>query len=218
MRIPARIPSNLLKAEYLRMQERTILKRIERIGAMVVVFLVILRVWLGTEMNGILLTSLMLMAILYMWAGFFLFSRVSLRDLATPASRSQVSPFMIASSIIMGLIYSFCTLGVTFGIFFYSGMNFMLSASFFLLLATTAITLIYHWLNDADRPLLWQYYKRSAVLGLLCLTIWVIPVDTKLQFLFREHPQFIEAYRDYRENPDNPVVYERLKEARSYFR
>jgi len=218
MRIPVRIPPNLLQAEYLRMHERTFLKRFERIGAIIVFLLIIFRIWLGTEFNGILLTSLMVFAIMYMWAGFFLFSRVSLRDLATPKSRSQVSLFMVVSSIVMGLIYSFCTLAVTYGIFFYDGMNFMLSASFFLVLVATAITLVYHWLNKADRPFLWQYYKRSAVMGLLCLTIWVIPVDTKLQFLFREHPEFIEAYKAYRENPDSILVQERLRTARSYFR
>ncbi|HSV87430.1 MAG TPA: hypothetical protein VLH61_02185 [Bacteroidales bacterium] len=218
MKIPGIIPTNFLRGEYLRMHERTVLKRIERFGAIIVFLLMIIRMWLGTEINGILLSALVIFSIGYMWSGFFLFSRVSLRDLATPKSRSQVSPFMVVSSIVMGFIYSFCTLAVIYGIFFYSGMNFMLSLAFFFILASTSITIAYHWLNKADRPLLRQYYKRSAVMGILCLALWVIPVDTKLQFLFREHPEFIEAYKAYRENPDNPVVHERLRSARSYFR
>lgn len=213
-----RIPSSLYQTDFLRMQERTMFKRIELALSIIIVFLLLFRFVFGTALNALLLPALVLQAIHYMWFGFFLFSRVSLRDLATPKSRSQVSVFMVISSIIMGILYSISIIAIVYGIFFYTGMNYILIVSVLFLFSATAITIFYHWLNEADRPLLSQYYKRSAILGIFCFMLWVTPVDLRLEVLFRKHPDFIEAYRYYRENPQSEEAKNRMSEARSYFR
>jgi len=186
--------------------------------ALITIGLLAFRFAFGTALNGLLITALVFLAIYYMWFGFFIFNRASLRDLATPKSRSKFTPFMVASGILMGLIYSFCTISIIYGIYFYQAMNFMLAAGFFFVLFATSFTLVYHRLNPQDAPYLRQFYRRSAILGLFCLFMWITPVDTRLQLLFRKHPDFIEAYKNYRINPDDPQAEERLKTARSLFR
>ncbi|MEE4176292.1 MAG: hypothetical protein V2I46_02160 [Bacteroides sp.] len=199
-------------------QNNTLFKKIEFYGALVTLALLIYRVVFGTGLNGLLITALVVMAIYYMWFGFFIFSGRSLRDLATPQSRKRISPFRIASSILMGLVYSFCTIAILYAVFFYEAMNFMLAFAFFLSLLATGFTLVYHKLNPEDGPYLRQFYQRSAILGLLCLAMWITPVNTRLKVLFRQHPDYIEAYQNYRANPDDEQAEEALRKARSFFR
>jgi len=217
-KILEKLPSSLIKTDFLRMKERTVFKRIEIVGTIAIVLLILFRFLFGTSLNGVLLVVLVFQTIYYMWFGFFLFSRVSLRDLATPKSRNQVSPFMVISSIIMGLVYSVATIAMVYGLFFYQGMNVVLSGAVLLIILSSGITLLYHWLNVADRPLLKQYYKRSFILGAFCLALWLTPVDTRLEILFKDYPEFVEAYKNLRDNPDNEEAQQRLREARSYFR
>lgn len=198
--------------------KKNLFKKIEQIGGFFVVALLLFRFLFGTGLNGLLITALVLMAIYYMWFGFFIFTRASMLDLATPKSRSKFSAFMIASSILMGLVYSFCTISIVYGVFFYQGMNFMLGFSFLLVFFASSFTLVYHRLNREEGGYLRQFYRRSALLGLFCLAMWVTPVDTRLEVLFRKHPDFIEAYKNFRANPGDEQAEEHLKTVRSHFR
>jgi hypothetical protein len=72
--------------------KKNIFNKTERIGGLIVVALLLFRFLFGTALNGLLITSLVLMAIYYMWFGFFIFTRASISDLATPKSRSKFSP------------------------------------------------------------------------------------------------------------------------------
>jgi hypothetical protein len=198
--------------------KNTVFKKIELYGSLVTLALLLFRLIFGTGLNGLLITALVVMAIFYMGFGFFIFTGRTLRDLATPQSRSSFKPFRIASSILMGLVYSFCTIAILHGVFFYDSMNFMLAFAFFLTFLATSFTLVYHKLNPEDGPYLKQFYRRSAFLGLFCLIMWLTPVNTRLEVLFRKHPDFIEAYKDFRENPEDNQAEEALRRARSFFR
>lgn len=197
---------------------KTIFRKIELYGWLISIALMLYRLIFGTGLNGMLITALVIMAIYYMWFGFFIFTGRSLRDLATPQSRKTFRPFRIASSILMGLVYSFCTIAILHGVFFYDSMNFMLAFAFFLTFLATSFTLVYHKLNPEDGPYLKQFYRRSAILGLFCLALWLTPVNTRLEVLFRKHPDFIEAYKQFKENPGDPQAEEALRQARSVFR
>lgn len=199
-------------------KSKSIYRKIEYYGALFTIALLLFRFLFGTALNGLLITALVFMSIFYMWFGFFLFSKVKIRDLATPKSRSQFIPFVLGSSLIMGLVYSVGTIAIIYGVYFYQGMNFMLGLAFFLILISTAVILLYHWLRGDQSGHLRQFYRRSAILGLFCLIMWLIPINTRLQILFRNHPDFIEAYKNYRANPDDPNADERLRTARSLFR
>ena len=197
---------------------KTLYGKIEYYGALITMGLLLYRFTFGTALNGLLITSLVLMAIYYMWFGFFIFTKASLFDLARPQTRRQFSPFVIVSSIIMGLVYSFCTIAIIYGVYFYKAMNFMLATGFFLVLIASGFTLVYHWLNKNDAHYIRPFYRRSAILGLFCLFMWITPIDTRLHMLFRQHPDFIEAYKNHLANPNDEQAEERLKTAKGQFR
>lgn len=199
-------------------KSKNLYRKFEYYAALFTIALLLFRFLFGTALNGLLITALVLMAIFYMWFGFFIFTGASVRELATPKSRSKFTPFMLASSIVMGLIYSLCTIAIIYGVYFYQGMNFMLGLAFILVFFATAVIIFYRWFSHDHTSYLKQYFRRSAVLGLFCLFMWLTPVNTRLHILFRHHPDFIEAYKNHRANPDDPLAEEQLKNVRSHFR
>lgn len=194
------------------------LNRTEKYFALVVVILLGYRITFGVALDFFLLTAITLMAVFYLWFGFFLFNKAMPLDLVDRHKRSVYTGFRTVSSILMGLVYSVCLIAILYAVFFYPRMQFMLGFSVFLLSASLMLTLVYHWLNRSDKPFLMQYYRRTAILGTLILITLIIPVDKRLEILYDDYPGFVEAYREYRENPDSFEALEKLRGERSKFR
>ncbi len=196
----------------------TIFNRIETYGIIIVFILMALRGIFGPGLNSLMLYFTTLLAIFYLWLGFFIFTRTMPLDLLDPRRRAQFNPFIISSSIVMGVVYSYTFIAILFGFLFYSGMMFMLGSSFILVLVTTALLYFYDKQKPVPSWYMRQLYKRSILFGAISFILWVTPVDTRLEILFRDHPEFIEAYQHYRENPEDERAIERLREERSRFR
>ncbi|MFO7998117.1 MAG: hypothetical protein R6U86_03965 [Bacteroidales bacterium] len=196
----------------------TILNRVEKYGALIALFLLTYRVFFGIALDVFLLNAITLLAIYYLWLGFFLFNKTLPLDLVDRRKRVRFTPFRTVSSILMGLVYSVCLIAILYAVFFYPRMQFMLGFAFFLLGASLASTLVYHWLNKADWHFLSQFYRRTAILGVFILGTIITPVETRLGILYSNYPGFVEAYKEYRTNPDSPEALERLRSERSNFR
>ncbi|MFP4065452.1 MAG: hypothetical protein ACLFS0_08120, partial [Bacteroidales bacterium] len=102
--------------------------------------------------------------------------------------------------------------------FFYPGMQFMLASALILLLLFTGVMIGIQYMQKKFDPFCPRMYLRAAGLFIILLILWVPPVEDRLNILFRDHPEFIEAYLDYRDNPDDPENIQRLREQRSRFR
>ncbi len=194
------------------------MKRVELTGIIITGLLIVLRIVFGTFFNASLMVMLVLMAIYYLWFGFFLFNNVTHEQLFTKHDRGKFNLFNISSSIIMGVVYSFTVISIMFALFFYSKMNLMLGSSFFLLLMSLIFSIIYQNYYNVEKKYLHQFYIRSAAYGIICLFLLLTPVEKRLKVLFSDHPNFIEAYLDYRENPDDPKAEEELRKQRNRFR
>ncbi len=196
----------------------TALNRLERYGAIIVLCLLGFRFLFGVGLDFFLLTAITIMAVFYLWFGFFLFNNAVPLDLLDRRKLVGYTPFRTVSSILMGMVYSLCLIAILYAVFFYTRMQFMLGFSVFLLGVSTTLILIYHWFNRTDSAFLGQYYRRTAILGAFIIGLTFTPVDTRLKLLYAEFPGFIEAYREYRENPDSEQALEQLRSERSKFR
>lgn len=199
-------------------KQLTLLNKIERYGGMLVILLLLGRILIGTDLNVVLRISLTLFSIFYMWFGFLIFNRVVIGDLIHAGRRKVVNPFRIGSSILMGFCYSYCIISIVFSFFFLRGMQFMLSLSTLLLVAGTVFLVIYNWINKNETTYLRQYYLRSAILVVILISLLLTPLEARLKVLYGDHPDFVEAYINYHNNPGNEQFVEPLKEARSQFR
>lgn len=196
----------------------TLINKIERYSALLTILLLTTRILIGTELNVILRISLTILSIFYMWFGFFIFNRLQIMDLLDRRKRGMLNIFKVAGSILMGLCYSYCLTAIIFSLYFFKGMHFMLGLSTFLLVLGTAAIGIYHWFNPGEFSYLKQYYQRSAVIGLFAVILLATPLETRLKVLYRDHPDFVEAYMAYHNDPSQEQVVETLREVRSRFR
>ncbi len=195
-----------------------LVNKLERYGALIVGFLILFRIVFGTDLDFFLLNSLTILAVFYLWFGFFIFTRAIPSDILDRQKRAAFTPFRIASSILMGVVYSVCLISVLYSLFFYPRMQFMLGFSLFLLATSGSLIGVYVWLNRQEWGFIKQFFLRSVILGSVVLIMFSVPLEKRLQILFRKHPTFIEAYLEYREDPGSETALERLREERSRFR
>lgn len=94
----------------------------------------------------------------------------------------------------------------------------MLGFSFFIIFLSLVFSVIYDKYYHVDRNYLSQFYIRSATYGIICLFLLLTPVEKRAEVLFHDHPEFIEAYKNYRENPEDPEAEEELRKQRNRFR
>ncbi len=191
---------------------------VETTGSIAIIVLLGYRIFVNTQLDFFLLSGITLLAVFYLWFGFFLFTNAVPQDIVDKKKRAAFTPFRITTSIIMGVVYSVSLISILYAIFFYPRMQFMLGFSFFLLISYTSFILVYHWLNKNEWTFVKQFYKRTAILGAFVFLILVVPVETRLVVLYRKHPGFIEAYIEYLNNPNTPETIEKLRDERSQFR
>ncbi|MFW5792975.1 MAG: hypothetical protein ACOCWC_01730 [Bacteroidota bacterium] len=194
------------------------MRKFERIVGIFVFLLFIYKVLFGSYFDVLLRIVLILFAIFYLWCGFFLFNRTSLVDLLNREVRQRISAFKTAAGIVMGMVYSFCILAIMYNIYFYSAMNFFLISAIIALVSSTTLVGVYNTLNMPLQSFYNQIYRRSLIFGVFLFAFWLTPIDTRLEVFYKDHPGFIEAYKEYRENPDDPETQEKLKDERRYIK
>ncbi len=196
----------------------TIINKFEKAGMVTVIVVMLLRVWLGPVTNTSLLVFTTLLSIYYLWFSFFIFNKLAPLQMLNRDIVQSLYPFQIYITILMGIILSYALIAVLAGFMFFPLMH---KIMFWALIALTGFTIyltIYHIIRKKDFPFLKRYYYRAALyLGLLGLLL-IPPVETRLEILYRDHPEFIEAYLEWRENPDDEEAQERLRDIRSRFR
>jgi hypothetical protein len=198
--------------------EPTNFSRIERTGSVLAAVLLCYRTVFNTQLDIFLLSVITLMAVFYLWSGFFLFTNALPFDIVDKKKRSAFTPFRITTSIIMGFIYSLSLISILYAYFFYPRMQLMLNLSFILLLISAAVITFYLYNNKDELLFVKQFYRRSVILGTFIFLIIIIPLETRLEILYNKHPGFIQAYIEYRKTPDSPETIEKLRSERSKFR
>ncbi len=193
------------------------MRKFEKIGGAIVFLLFLLRIFVGTEFNVVLRLGLLTLSLFYLWFGFFLFNRIGFSDLLKKEARSKLNAFTISAGIVMGIVYSFCILSIIYVIYFYALMQFLVATAAVGVIAATFLLGVYNTLHMPIQKFYNQFYKRSLIIGSVIIALWLTPIDKRLEILFKNHPDFIEAYKEYRLDPSE-TNYEKLKEARSLFK
>lgn len=196
----------------------TLFNKIERFGGLLVILLITGRVFIGPDLNAPLRISLTLLSVFYMWFGFFIFNRTLLTELITHSKNKLLNPFRITTSILMGLLYSFSMISLIFSFYFLRGMHVMMGLSTLLVVVATILMLVWQWLYKDEGGYIRQFYLRSALFAALGTAFLATPLQTRLEILYGNHPDFVEAYMNYFNHPDEDQAIENLREVRSRFR
>ncbi len=196
----------------------TIINKLEKAGAITVIAVIGLRFFWGPLYNFPLLVGTSLLAVFYLWFGFFVFNKIQPLDLLYLEVRQTITPYKIIAPTLMGVVTSYALLAVIFGLFFYPGMQFMIVSTLIILIVFNTTIIALEYIRKSFHACSMRIYIRSAVLVLAMLALLIPPDEARLKVLFKHHPEFIEAYLDYQENPADEANLERLREKRSHFR
>ncbi len=194
------------------------IKRIEYVALFIILALIIFRVFAGMQLHVLLRVFLVLIAIFYMWSGFFLFTGMSPKDLFNDRKRSELPPKKVTISIIAGFIYSLSFIAIIHTIDFYRGMDILAGIAFLLNLLIMGFILFLWSRRKEKNKFIQQFFIRSTVLVFFFAFVLLISVETKLNVLYKDHPRFIEAYTAYMDDPEDPEKVNALREERSAFR
>ncbi len=196
----------------------TQIKRIELVTLFIILSLIIFRIFAGMQLHVLLRVFLVLIAIFYMWSGFFLFTGMSIKDLFNERKRNELSPKKVTSSISAGFIYSLSFIAIIHSIDFYRGMQILAGIAFSLNLFIVGFILFLWIRKKGISKFNQQFFIRSTVLVFFFASVLLTPVETKLNVLYKDHPRFIEAYTEYIDDPEDPEKLNILREERSAFR
>ncbi len=196
----------------------TIINKLEKAGLITVVVIWILRAWFGPVFNFSLLVTTTLLAVYYLWFGFFIFNKLQPADLLQHQIRQSITPFQVTTSILMGIITSYALIAIIFGFFFFPGIQTAIISAYVLIGVFTCLMLVHHILKKKKLPFCRRFYVRITVIGFFLLLLGAPPPEYRLQLLFKDYPEFQQAYLEYRKNPDCEETKNRLREERSQFR
>ncbi len=196
----------------------TLVNKFEKAGLITVIIIWVLRATIGPMFNFTLLVTTTLLAIYYLWFGFFIFNKMQPLDLLHQHNHSHINRFHIVTGIIMGIILSYSLIAIIFGFLFFPGIQTAMISAAALLLLFIIYVLAYDMVKKRHRKLCRRFYLRAAIVGVILAAFLFTPLETKLSILFGDHPNFRDAYLEYSENPDDEEAVERLREERSKFR
>ncbi len=196
----------------------TIFNKFEKAGLVTVLVVILLRVLLGPDANFLLLVTTTILSTYYLWFGFFIFNKITPLSLLNKSVTQSLTSFEVYLSIIMGVVISYALIAILTGFFFYPVMPVILGSALSLLVAFSIFLAIYKVIKKKKINFLESFSIRTLVYGILLILLTVPPLETRLHILFKDYPEFVEAYLDCRENPDDEKKQERLKEERSRFR
>lgn len=196
----------------------TIINKFEKAGLVTALVVILLRVLLGPQANFTLLVTITLLSTYYLWFGFFIFNKITPLSLLNKSVTQSLTSFEVYLSIIMGVVISYALIAILTGFFFYPVMPVILGSALGLLMAFSVFLTIYKVMKKKKINFLESFSIRTLVYGILLILLTVPPLETRLNILFKDYPEFVEAYLACRENPDDEKKQERLKEERSRFR
>lgn len=196
----------------------TIINKFEKAGIVTVIVVMLLRVWFGPVTNTSLLVFTTLLSIYYLWFSFFIFNKIAPLQMLNRKVVQALNPFQVYITIIMGIVLSYALIAILAGFMFFPLMHKIIFWALVTITGFTSYLAVYQKVKKRELPYFMRYYYRAAVyIGLLALLL-IPSVETRLEILYRDHPEFIEAYMEWRENPEDEEAQERLRDIRSRFR
>ncbi len=199
-------------------QKDTLINKFEKAGLTTVIIIILLRVLFGPQTNFILLVSTTLLSTYYLWFAFFILNKLKPLDLLNHEVVRSLNSFRISVSIIMGVVLSYALIGILAGFFFYPLMPVILTTSFLLLMAFCTFLITYQAIKREKLVLFKRFYYRAAIFAALLMMMSLTPLELRLEVLYKDYPEFREAYLESRANPDDEEAKEQLRQERSRFR
>ncbi len=177
------------------------MKKFEKIILILIVIALIMKFSLipgGSVLVGI---SLTILSIIYYLLGFAFFNGIRLRHVFKKQSYKGISALRVIGGIGTGMGLSTIIIGIQFKLLHVAGADMMLKVG----LGTTIVILFIAFIKflKAKDEFYKLIFSRIAIIGGLGLILAVLPALTLTKIQFRNHPEYIEAYKEFLNDPQN---------------
>ncbi len=185
------------------------MKKLEVILAILIPIFIILKFLLVPLSNILVVTSILLLALIYYIFGFAFFNNVRLRNILKKESYKDISASHIIGAIAIGMSLSDICMGILFKIQGYQMANTLLIIGLISTLIILVIGLIRF--SKSRSPYYSQIFKRIAIIGCLGLVFMFVSDLALVKLQFRNYPDYVKAYQDYEASPGSKESETKLK-------
>lgn len=185
------------------------MKKTEIIAAIVAVIGFIFQLLLWPGGGPLVVVSLSLLAVIY-YFGFALFNDIRFRQIFKKESYAGISPLRMIGSIGAGLSLSSVLSGLMYKIQSWPMAQTMLNAGMFFTAVIAVVGLPKYLKNKPDY--LKQIFKKIVIIGGIGLIFLILPETALIDFKYRNHPAFRDAYKNALADPTNQALWDKMQE------
>lgn len=159
----------------------------------------------------ILVVSISILSVFYMYIGFAVFLDIPFRELFGKNRFGQISKQRIVGAFALGIALSASLIGLLFKILIWPNATIQLLIGLSGLVLIGALSIWRYMFNKS------QFYHRVFIRLALYIPIIVfaifIPKYAVLEYQYRDYPEYIEAFKAKNENPDDAELQQNLDQA-----
>jgi len=163
---------------------------------------------------AILGLSITTLSILYFSFSFLLFNGIKLRNVFKKSSYQNVSRNRIIGAIGTGFPLSIVLMGFLFDLLILPGGLAMLYVGL-TWLGLVFVVIITRVLKSGVNPYYRGILTRLIPIASFCLLMYLTPVEKQIDFFYRNHPEYAQAYKEYLQDPDNEELFKKVEEERN---
>ena len=189
------------------------MKMLEKLLALAIVIALIMKFSLIPGSDIIALWAMLTLACLYYPLGFLFLNQIRLRHIFKRDSYQNLTAVQIILAVVTGMGLSTIVIGSLFKLLTFSGADNMLFVGLIMTGVASIVSVVLSMARkDANRKFTFWRVGIIGVAGLLLIFTSDLAI-VKVQY--RNHPEYIVAYRNYLVDPGNEELYKKVELGRN---
>ena len=183
------------------------MRKIEPLLGFIIVAAVILKLNLIPGGSVLCVFAFSILGFIYSILGFAIFNEIRFRHVFKKESYKGLTPLKIIGTIGFGWALSSTCMGILFKVLLWSGADTILISGLIQTLIVLIVALIQFAKNKA--PFYKRVFKRIAIIGGFGLILSFVSDLTIVKMEYRNHPRYIEAFKEAQNNPEDETLKEK---------
>jgi hypothetical protein len=188
------------------------MKKTEIIIATLAIIALVLNLMLIPGSGMLTVLSFSILAVIYFYFGLVIFNDVTVKEVLKIRSISELIALRNIGAVATGAALALTIIGLMFKIQLWPGANINLSIGLFGLAVVTILGAIKY--SKSKSNYYTKIFSRVAIIGGLGLIVFLLPKTSLVEFQYRNHPAYVEAYKKAMADPNNKELWDNVQAER----
>jgi hypothetical protein len=188
------------------------MKKTEIIIATLAIIALVLNLMLIPGSGMLTVLSFSILAVIYFYFGLVIFNDVTVKEVLKIRSISELIVLRNIGAVATGAALALTIIGLMFKIQLWPGANINLSVGLFGLAVVTILGAIKY--SKSKSNYYTKIFSRVAIIGGLGLIVFLLPKTSLVEFQYRNHPAYVEAYKKAMADPNNKELWDNVQAER----